>query len=34
MLPEIPEPILLNQIFAKLTSLGRIYNVSTSVEPS
>ena len=34
ILPEIPEPILLNQIFAKLTSLGRIYNVSTSVEPS
>lgn len=34
MLPEIPEPILLNQIFAKLTSLGRIHKVSTSVEPS
>ncbi|MBD2359471.1 transposase [Tolypothrix sp. FACHB-123] len=34
MLPEIPEPILLNQIFAKLTSLGRIHNVSTSVELS
>jgi hypothetical protein len=34
MLPEIPEPILLNQIFAKLTSLGRIHNVSTGVEPS
>ncbi|MCC5611879.1 transposase [Nostoc sp. CHAB 5834] len=34
MLPETPEPILLNQIFAKLTSLGRIHNVSTGVEPS
>ena len=34
ILPEIPEPILLGQIFAKLTSLGRIHNVSTSVEPS
>ncbi|WP_224086359.1 transposase [Nostoc sp. MS1] len=34
MLPEIPEPILLTQIFAKLTSLGRIHNVSTGVEPS
>jgi len=34
MLPEIPEPILLNQIFAKLTSLGRIHPVSTGVEPS
>ncbi|MBH8562573.1 transposase [Nostoc sp. CENA67] len=33
MLPEIPEPILLTQIFAKLTTLGRIHNVSTSVEP-
>jgi putative transposase len=34
MLPEIPEPILLNQIFAKLTSLGRIHPISTGVEPS
>jgi len=34
MLPEMPEPILLTQIFAKLTSLGRIHNVSTGVEPS
>jgi IS4 transposase len=34
MLPEQPEPILLAQIFAKLTSLGRIHNVSTAVEPS
>lgn len=32
MLPEQPEPILLAQIFAKLTSLGRIHNVSTAVE--
>ncbi len=34
MLQEQPEPILLAQIFAKLTSLGRIHNVSTAVEPS
>jgi IS4 transposase len=34
MLPEVPEPILLTQIFAKLTSLGRIHNVSTGAEPS
>jgi putative transposase len=34
MLPQQPEPILLSQIFAKLTSLGRIHNASTSVEPS
>ncbi|QHG15678.1 transposase [Nostoc sp. ATCC 53789] len=34
MLPEMPEPILLTQIFAKITSLGRIHNVSTGVEPS
>jgi hypothetical protein len=34
MLPKIPEPILLTQIFAKLTSLGRIHNVSTGPEPS
>jgi hypothetical protein len=34
MLPEQPEPILLAQIFAKLTSVGRIHNTSTAVEPS
>jgi putative transposase len=34
MLREQPEPILLAQMFAKLTSLGRIHNVSTAVEPS
>ena len=34
MLPEMPEPILLTQIFAKLTSLGRIHPVSIGVEPS
>ena len=34
MLPEIPEPILLTQIFAKLTYAGRIHPVSTGVEPS
>ena len=34
MLPEQPKPILLAQIFAKLTSLGRIHNVSTATEPS
>jgi hypothetical protein len=34
MLPEQPEPILLAQIFAKLTSLGRVHNASTAVEPS
>jgi putative transposase len=34
MLPEMPEPILLSQIFAKLTSLGRIHPGSTSIEPS
>jgi putative transposase len=34
MLPEIPDPILLTQIFAKLTALGRIHTVSTGVEPS
>jgi putative transposase len=34
MLHEKPEPILLAQIFAKLTALGRIYPVSTGVEPS
>jgi len=30
----MPEPILLTHIYAKLTSLGRIHTVSTSVEPS
>lgn len=34
MLPQQLEPILLSQIFAKLTSLGRIHNASTAVEPS
>ncbi len=34
MLPEIPDPILLTQIFAKLTALGRIHPVSIGVEPS
>lgn len=34
ILPEIPEPILLTQIFAKLTSLGRIHPASTGFEPS
>ncbi|MHC5776000.1 hypothetical protein [Nostoc sp.] len=34
ILPQKPEPILLAQIFAKLTSLGRIHPLSTSVEPS
>jgi IS4 transposase len=34
MLPEMPDPILLTQIFAKLTSLGRIHPVSTGIEPS
>jgi hypothetical protein len=34
MLPEIPEPILLTKIFAKLTALGRIHPVSTGIEPS
>jgi hypothetical protein len=34
MLPEMPEPILLTQIFAKLTALGRIHPLSTGVEPS
>ncbi|WP_257236226.1 hypothetical protein [Nostoc sp. 'Peltigera malacea cyanobiont' DB3992] len=34
MLTEIPEPILLTQIFSKLTSLGRIHPVSTGVEHS
>ncbi|MEH2150458.1 transposase [Nostoc sp.] len=34
MLPEMPEPILLTQIFAKLTFLGRIHPVSTGIEPS
>lgn len=30
MLPQQPDPILLTQIFAKLTSLGRIHAVSTN----
>lgn len=34
MLHEIPEPILLTQIFAKLTSLGRIHPIYTGVQPS
>lgn len=34
MLPEKPEPILLAQIFAKLTSLGRIHPVSTDLQTS
>lgn len=34
MLPAIPDPILLNQIFAKLAALGRIHPVSTGIEPS
>jgi putative transposase len=34
MLPIKPDPILLSQIFAKLTSLGRIHQLSTEVEPS
>lgn len=33
MLPHKPDPILLAQIFAKLTSLGRIHKVSTPVKP-
>jgi putative transposase len=34
ILPAIPDPILLNQLFAKLAALGRIHPVSTGVEPS
>jgi putative transposase len=34
ILPQKPEPILLAQIFAKLSSLGRIHPLSTGVEPS
>lgn len=34
MLPEPPEPILLAQIFAKLTTLGRIHATSTGVQTS
>lgn len=30
MLPQQPNPILLTQIFTKLTSLGRIHAVSTN----
>jgi hypothetical protein len=33
MLTVKPEPILLTQIFAKLTSNGRIHPLSTEVEP-
>jgi hypothetical protein len=34
MLPVKPDPILLSQIFAKLTSLGRIHSASTTALPS
>jgi hypothetical protein len=34
MLPQKPEPILLAQIFAKLSSLGRIHNASSTVPAS
>jgi putative transposase len=34
ILPAIPDPILLNQLFAKLAALGRIHPVSTGIEPS
>ncbi|MUG91904.1 hypothetical protein F7734_05240 [Scytonema sp. UIC 10036] len=34
MLPVKPEPIIFAQIFAKLTSNGRIHPLSTEVEPS
>lgn len=34
ILPAIPDPILLNQLFAKLAALGRIHPVSTGVDPS
>ena len=34
MLPGQPDPILLAQIFTRLTSLGRIHNASTAVELS
>ena len=34
ILPQKPEPILLTQIFAKLTSLGRIHNTSNCVASS
>jgi len=34
MLPVKPDPILLSQIFAKLTSLGRIHNAFTTTQPS
>jgi len=33
MLPQKLEPILLSQIFAKLTSIGRIHNTSTEPLP-
>ena len=32
MLPVKPDPILLAQIFTKLTSLGRIHNASTTTQ--
>ncbi|MEH2381497.1 MAG: hypothetical protein V7K27_21840 [Nostoc sp.] len=34
MLPEIPEPILLAQIFANLLMQGRIHPTFTDVDPS
>lgn len=34
ILPAIPDPILLNQLFAKLAALGRIHPVSTGIKPS
>ena len=34
ILPQKPEPILLTQIFANLTSLGRIHNTCTGVASS
>ncbi|ACC81638.1 transposase [Nostoc punctiforme] len=34
ILPQKPKPILLAQIFATLTYLGRVHPVSTGVEPS
>ena len=34
MLPHKPDPIIFAQLFAKLTSLGRIHKGSTAVETS
>ncbi len=34
MLPEQQEPIFNAQIFAKITSFGRVHNASASVESS